>query len=110
MAAPYTAGPSAAGLAGLASVPGRLGTRTRITGCIFSYSVAPAAPGTLSITGRSSKNTISITVPNAGAQSLTFGSTGLEFDANETVDGVLSGGAGAVVATLNLLADFIPAE
>lgn len=107
MALPYTAGPSAAGAAGLATVPGRLGTRTRITGCVFSYSVAPAAPQTLTITGRQSRNQLITSVIAGGPQSLTFGSTGVEFDENETVDGVLSAGAGAVIATLDLLADFI---
>lgn len=110
MASPYSAGPSAAGAAALASVPARLGAKVRITGCVFSISVAPAAPVTLSITGRSSKNTMTVQVVGAGPQSLTFGSTGIEFDPNESVDGAISAGGGAVVQTLNLLADFIPIQ
>ena len=110
MAFPYSAGPSAAGAAALASVPARLGSRVRITGCVFSISVAPAAPVTLSITGRSSKSTLTAQIVGAGPQSLTFGSTGVEFDVNESVDGVISAGGGAVVQVLNLLADFIPVQ
>lgn len=110
MALPYSGGPGAAGAVATATVPARLGNKSRITGCVFSLSVAPAAPVTLAVVGRSSRTGMSVQVVGAGPQSLTFGSTGVEFDPNEIVDGFITAPGGAVVATLTLLADYVPQQ
>lgn len=110
MATPYSNGPAAAGAAAGATVPGRLGTKVRITAVVWSLTVAPAAPVTLQVIGRQSRITFTTQIVAANPQSLTLGSTGAEFDPNETVDGTISAPGGAVVATLDLLADFVPVQ
>lgn len=108
MATSYTNGPAAAGAAAGATVGGKLGAKVRITAAVWSLTAAPAAPVTLTIVGRQSRIQFTTQIVAAGPQSLTLGSTGAEYDPNESVDGTISAPGGAVVATLDLLADFIP--